>query len=130
MSGGHFDYHDPNAVGEAYCGQWQDMELDALFFDLFGGGWDGWRGVTGKERVNEFGRTWADPRYTGGLAETLDLYLSGDIDEKVYREQVKAFKAKWLSRKTPKSRVEFYQREFERTATEVMERCKRELGEI
>ena len=131
MSGGHF-YTDPHMVGDAYCGQWQDAEIDALFFDLFGAGWDRYRGRIryGKPRVCEFGRTWADPEYASGLAETLDLYLSGDITEEDYREQVTRFKCKWLAKRTPTNRAKFYQKEFEDAATALMERLRMELGEV
>lgn len=130
MSGGHF-YVLPSQVGDEYCGQWQDAELDALLFDLFGAGWDGWRGPygIGKPRKNEFGRIWhGDPEYSGGLAETLDLYLSGDIDEDEYREQVARFKAKWF-RRTPRNRIEFYRQEFTEAATALMEQMREQLGE-
>ena len=133
MSGGHFGrYCEPSSVGREYCGQWQDMEIDLLFFDLFGAGWDGWRGPLGigERRKCEFGRTWGgSPEYANGLAEALDLYLSGDIEEEDYREQVARFKRKWLAKKTPKNRAELYQREFEEAATGLMERLKMELGE-
>lgn len=130
MSGGHF-YTDPHTVADSYCGQWEDAEIDALFFDLFGAGWDRYRGLTqyGKPRKCEFGRTWADPEYACGLAEALDLYLSGDITEEDYREQVARFKRKWLAKKTPANRVDFYQRQFEDAAMGLMQRLKKELGE-
>ena len=130
MSGGHF-YTSPHEVADAYCGQWQDAEIDALFFDLFGAGWDRYHGRTpfGKTRRCEFGRTWADPEYACGLAETLDLYLSGDIEEDTYREQVSRFKTKWLANRTPSSRVEFYKQEFEDAAMGLMERMRKELME-
>lgn len=120
----------PKEVGEQYGGKWEDFELNALFFDLFGPGWFGETSVTGKKRKCEFGRTWADPECTGGLAEALDLYLSGDIDEESYREQVARFKRKWLDRKTPSNRVGFYVGEFDRMASEIAERMRMELGEV
>lgn len=130
MSGGHF-YTSPTTVAEEYCGQWLDAEIDDLFFDLFGSGWDDYRGSLpyGKPRKCEFGRTWANPEHAGGLAEALDLFLSGDITEGDYREQVSRFKRKWLARKTPSNRVDFYQRQFEDAATGLIERLKMELGE-
>lgn len=130
MSGGHF-YTSPATVAEEYCGQWLDAEIDDLFFDLFGSGWDEYRGSLrcGKPRKCEFGRTWANPERAGGLAETLDLLLSGDITEEDYREQVARFKRKWLTKKTPANRVEFYQKQFEDAAIGLMERLKMELGE-
>lgn len=128
MDGGHF-YTPPSEVSRCYLGQWQDVELDELFFDLFGNGWERYRGPfgIGKPRKPEFGRTWASEEYTGGLAEALDLYLSCDIDEEVYREQVERFKNKWLRKRTPRNRVDFYRSEFERTARDVMERMADEL---
>lgn len=130
MSGGHF-YTDPHTVADSYCGQWQDTEIDALFFDLFGAGWDKYHGRTpyGKPRRCEFGRTWADQEYASGLAEALDLYLSGDITEEDYREQVSRFKRKWLAKKTPANRVDFYKHQFEDAAKGLIERLKMELGE-
>lgn len=130
MSGGHFSV-SPSSVGDEYCGQWQDAELNELFFDLFGAGWYGWRGTynVGRRRACEFGRTWHDPECAGGLAEALDLCMSGDIGEDEYRDQVTRFKAKWF-RRTPRNRVEFYKREFEDAATALVERMRDELGEV
>lgn len=128
MSGGHFYGCDPYQVGEEYCGQWADEEIDALFFDLFGGGYDGWRSpYSGRPHKCEFGRLWAK-EYTGGLAEALDLYLSCDIGEEEYREQVERFKRKWLVKKTPANRVEFYEKRFREYADEIAERLAAELS--
>jgi hypothetical protein len=129
MSGGYFNTL-PKEVGEQYAGRWEDYELNALFFDLFGPGWCCETTITGKKRKCEFGRTWADPECTGGLAEALDLYLSGDIDEEDYREQVARFKKKWLDRKTPNNRVSFYLNEFDKAASDIYERMRKELSEI
>ena len=114
MSGGHFDYVSEQ-VAYHMSGQWHDEELNELFHDLFGDGWD---------KDSDFG-----PR-GGGLAESLDFWLSGDTIEDEYREEVTRFKAKWLCKKTPRNRVEYYQRRFEQYAQETMERFKRELGEV
>lgn len=114
MSGGHFDYIG-GQVAYQMAGQWRDEELNDLFDDLFGDGWN---------HDSDFG-----PR-GGGLAESLDFWLSGDIEEEDYREDVAQFKAKWLCKKTPKNRVEYYQRRFEDYAMETMDRFKRELGEV
>lgn len=127
MSGGHFYNCDPSQVGRAYCGEWQDEEINALFFDLFGAGWEGWRyPFSGRERICEFGRTWAGNG--NGLAEALDLYLDGDITEEDYREQVERFKKKWLVKKTPKNRVAFYQKAFREYAEDIMKKMEAELG--
>lgn len=102
MSGGQlFDYTYPNL--EEADGRWEDEELNALYHDLFVGGEFSVRGY-------------------GGLAQSLDFYLSGDICEDGYREAADAFKAKWFLR-TPKSRVEFYERRLQ----EACDRYKREL---
>lgn len=128
MSGGHFNFgyysSDGHCIADELCGKWEDEEINALFFDLFGGGWDGYRvPFTNKERKCEFG-----PR-GGGLFESLDFWLSGDTTEEAYREDVRRFKLKWLDKKTPKNRVEFYQKRFDEYARAVMERMKEELGE-
>ena len=65
-----------------------DEELNELYHDLFCGG--------------EFA-----VRDYGGLAQSLDFWLSDDTGEESYREAVKRFKAKWFKR-TPKNRLEFY----------------------
>ena len=131
MSGEHFYGCEPSAVGSTYCGQWRDEELNALFFDLFGCGWKGYRMPhTGRLRKAEFGDTKSSDEYTGGLAEALDMYLDCDISEETYREQVARFKRKWLAKRTPKNRVEFYQSQFEEYAKDIIEKFKEELGEI
>ena len=124
MSGGYFErgYGSPYGLGENLNGEWRDEELNALFFDLFGSGWNGFRTPVGyKEKKCEFG-----PR-NGGLFESLDFWLSGDTCEEDYRTDVRRFKEKWLSKRTPKNRVEFYQRVFEEYATDLIERFKEEL---
>lgn len=103
MSGGHFDYQ---TVPDALLGAWRDEEVNAIVRDLFDGGEFSVRGY-------------------GGLLQTLDFWLSGDVGEEEYREAVARFKAKWM-RRTPKTRAEFY------TAL-LQERCdelKRELGAV
>jgi len=105
MSGGRlFDYSYPNF--ECADGRWHDEELNELYHDLFCGGDFSVRGY-------------------GGLAQSLDFYLSGDTDEEDYREAAARFKAKWMHR-TPKNRVEFYQRKLQ----EYADKCKREMGEV
>lgn len=105
MSGGRlFDYSYPN-FEEAH-GKWQDEELNELYEDLF---------INGRFAVRDY----------GGLAQSLDFYLSGDTDEDAYREAVARFKAKWMHR-TPRNRVEFYQRKL----LEYADNLKREMGEV
>lgn len=102
MSGGHFDYR---YYPEEIDGHWEDAELNELYNDLFCGGEFSVRGY-------------------GGLFQSLDFWLSGDIEEETYREAVSEFKAKWF-RRTPKNRVEYYKGKIQ----EYADRCKRELGE-
>lgn len=128
MSGGHFDIYGTSVAEELY-GQWRDEEINELFFDLFGSGWCAYSRPFGTRldaapRESEFG-----PR-GGGLFESLDFWLSGDIGEEEYRKDVAAFKAKWLAKRTPKSRVAFYEGQFETYAREILERFKAELGEV
>lgn len=102
MSGGHFDYWSlPDELSDA----WQDHEVDELVQDLF--------------RNGEF-----SVRGYGGLLQSLDFYLSGDIGEEDYREAVSSFKAKWMHR-TPRTRVEFYQQKLQ----EFADRLKKEMRE-
>lgn len=113
-------------VADELCGEWRDEELNELFFDLFGGGWRGYKGqfwTRREDRECEFG-----PR-GGGLFESLDFWLSGDTCEESYRDDVRRFKRKWLSKKTPSNRVEFYQRRFETYARGIMKKFMEELGE-
>lgn len=101
MSVGHFGYW---AVPDELDGAWMDEEVNDMFRDLFLGGEFSVRGY-------------------GGLMQSLDFALSGDIGEEGYREALGRFKAKWLGR-TPDDRLEFYQ-------AKLQERCdqlKRELG--
>lgn len=103
MSGGHFDYQ---TVPDALLDAWRDEEVNAIVHDLFDGGEFSVRGY-------------------GGLLQTLDFWLSGDVEEEAYREAVARFKAKWM-RRTPKTRAEFY-------TAKLQERCdelKRELGAL
>lgn len=93
MSGGFFDIN-PKSISEEYKNEWGDRELNELFNDLFGNGYYN----SNTQNKMEFGRTWADEYNTGGLAETLDLYKSGDISKEKYYEQVNRFKRKWLKR--------------------------------
>jgi hypothetical protein len=124
MSGGYFDTYrcSPASLADELNGKWMDEELNALFFDLFGGGWDGYQTpYTHKERKCEFG-----PR-GGGLFESLDFWLSGDTSEEDYRDDIRRFKQKWLSKRTPKDRVEFYQGLLEEYARDMVEKFKEEL---
>lgn len=119
MSGGHFDYRQ-TSFAETFAGQFRDAEIDALFIDLFG---DGYYGDGG----SEFGRTWlSDDGRGAGLVETLDLWLSDDINEETYREQVARFKAKWL-RRGDEGRLDFYLKEYDRRCAEMKERFRREF---
>lgn len=121
MSGGHFDSWRGGIDVERLNGSWRDEELNDLFFDLFGGGYDGYRTpFARKDRTCEFG-----PR-GGGLFESLDFWLSGDTCEEDYMEDLKRFKQKWF-RRTPKNRVEYYQRRFEEYAHDIIEQFKEEL---
>lgn len=123
MSGGHFECYGMSDVD----GRWRDEELNELYFDLFGGG--------GCYRSRPFGKVYYDrePRRCefgprgGGLFESLDFHLSGDMNEDEYREEVARFKAKWF-RKTPRSRVKFYQDRFREYAEEIMRQFEDELG--
>ena len=124
MSGGHFNYENERVAYEM-CGQWQDEELNDLFFDLFGGGYDGYKspfaGYDSKPRECEFGVR------GGGLAEALDFWLACDISEEAYREQVERFKQKWLVKRTPKNRVEFYRDRFREYAEDIAKEFERQL---
>lgn len=126
MSGGHFDVY-AGGLADELGGQWRDEELNDLFADLFGDGWQRKRGPFGRYGYEqdpprgEFG-----PR-GGGLFESLDFWLSGDTSEESYRADVRRFKDKWL-RRTPRSRVEYYQRKFEEWADEIKEKFVDELG--
>lgn len=103
MSGGVlFDYTWPN-LQEA-DGKWHDHEMDELYHDLFCGGEFSVRGY-------------------GGLAQSLDFWLSDDTGEEHYRDAVARFKAKWM-RRTPRNRVEFYEKKIQAYA----DKCKVELG--
>lgn len=104
MSGGAlFDYSYPNFDGAR--GKWSDEELNELYDDLF---------CNGRFAVRDY----------GGLAQSLDFWLSGDTDEEDYRDAVTRFKQKWMHR-TPRNRVEFYQRKLQDYA----DKLKREMGE-
>lgn len=102
MSGGHFDYW---SLPEELSDSWDDEEINELVKDLFLGGDFSVRGY-------------------GGLLQSLDFWLSGDSGENSYRDAVARFKRKWF-KKTPKDRVEFYQRKLQDYA----DRLKREMGE-
>lgn len=101
MSGGHFDYVQDRVAGEM-AGQWRDEELNELFYDLFQA------------------PLWNNR--DGGLATALDLWLSCDIDEEAYREQVAKFKRKWINR-SQGQRAEFY-------AGKLQERCNELKAEL
>lgn len=101
MSGGHFNYMNFDGLD----GEWRDEELDELFHDLFVGCDFSIRGY-------------------GGLFQSLDFWLSSDIREETYRRKVAEFKTKWMKR-TPKSRVEFYQSKIQAYA----DKCIAEFGE-
>lgn len=109
MSGGElFGYRWPDLwpdLSEA-DGKWRDEELNELYHDLFCGGKFSVRGY-------------------GGLAQSLDFWLSGDTEEEDYRDAASRFKAKWMHR-TPRNRVEFYQRKLQ----EYADRLKKEMGEV
>lgn len=130
MSGGHFENIYGASIGDELYGQWRDEEINELFFDLFGSGWSyhsrpfGYHNHDRPPRECEFG-----PR-GGGLFESLDFWLAGDISEESYREDVQKFKDKWLARRTPKNRLEFYKKRFHEYATEIMETFENEMGEV
>ena len=46
--------------------------------------------------------------FADGLVKSLDLYLSGDISEKTYRERLKNFKKKWFKKTTEKDVTKAY----------------------
>ncbi|MCI8469335.1 MAG: hypothetical protein HFJ75_07630 [Eggerthellaceae bacterium] len=96
MSGGRFNYQEITTADE-FDGVWRDEEINELFSDLF---------------VRGFGHQ------DQGLVKSLDLYLSNDIGEEAYREQVAAFKRKWFGR-TPEQRVEFYQGKLQKRCAEL-----------
>ena len=103
MSGGAlFDYRYP-CFDEA-VGKWGDAEVEELYRDLFVGGEFSVRGY-------------------GGLAQSLDFYLSGDTGEEDYREALARFKDKWM-RRTPKNRVDFYRQKI----MDYARRCADELA--
>lgn len=105
MSGGRlFDYSYPD-FSEA-SGKWMDEELNELYDDLF---------INGRFSVRGY----------GGLAQSLDFYLSGDIEESDYRSAATAFKQKWMHR-TPRNRVEYYQGKLQ----EYADRLKAEMGDV
>lgn len=83
---------------------WHDYELDEL-----------WKALT-------VGADYSVRGY-GGLLQSLDFYVCGDTEEDEYRKAVADFKRKWFHR-TPKDRVELYQKEIQ----EFADRCKMELG--
>ena len=110
------------SVADELNGQWRDEELNELFFDLFGGGWDGYR-----TPFSRGGRTCEFGPHGGGLFQALDYWLSCDTSEGEYRDEVRRFKLKWLAKKTPKNRVEFYKDRFEEYARDIIDRFKEEL---
>lgn len=57
------------------------------------------------------------------LLQSLDFYECSDTEREDYEKAVQAFKTKWFHR-TPRNRVEFYERRIQDFA----DRCKRELG--
>lgn len=101
MSGGHFNYIEYQIV-EQLSGEWRDLEIDELFYDLFEA------------------PLWGNR--TGGLMGALDHWLSGDVEEEAYRECVNTFKDKWFKRSN-KYRVEFY-------AGKLQEQCDRMKKEL
>ena len=102
MSGGHFGYgYYPDDLDR----QWCDEEINELYHDLFCGGDFSVRGY-------------------GGLYQSLDFWLSGDICKEDYRKAVTEFKKKWF-RRTPKQRLEYYQNKLQ----ESCDRLKREMGD-
>lgn len=127
MSGGHFEIYTGSMVDEL-SGQWRDEELNDLFADLFGEAWNRTRGPFAGRYAHEdrAPRCEFGPR-GGGLLESLDFWLSGDTREEDYRADVRRFKDKWF-RRTPKNRVEYYQRKFEEWADEIKEKFVDELG--
>lgn len=102
MSGGRFNYTNEQIAYEME-GEWQDDELNELFYDLFCSPVFGIRG--------------------GGLAKALDFWICDDTGEEAYRKRVKEFKDKWFGR-TPEDRVEFYQGKLQERCDEL----KRELA--
>ena len=79
MSGGALGY-SYFETEHSIEGRWEDPVLNELFHDMF-----------------------AD-----GLVKSLDLYLSGDISEKTYRERLNDFKKKWFKKTTEKDVTKAY----------------------
>lgn len=101
MSGGRFGYWSlPDELQDG----WRDCEINDLVQDLFCNGEFSVRGY-------------------GGLMQSLDFWLSADIDEESYREKVARFKNKWFKR-TPKTRLEYYQRKLQERCDELKEELK------
>ena len=100
MSGGRYRVYGLDCSEVDWC----DHELNELWRDL----------TTGKE---------FSVRGYDGLLQSLDFYECSDIEREDYEKAVQAFKAKWFHR-TPRNRVEFYERRIQDFA----DRCKRELG--
>lgn len=100
MSGGRFGYWSPiEEVGSC----WLDEELNEMMRDLF------------------FGAEFSARSY-GGLFNSLDFCLSGDISQSSYDDAVRRFKEKWMGR-TDEARLEFYrgrlQKECDRLKAEM-----------
>lgn len=100
MSGGHYSSYNV----DCHEVDWHDHELNELWHDL----------TSGKD---------FSVRGYDGLLQSLDFYECGDTERSDYMEAVQRFKCKWFH-KTPRNRVEFYERRIQDFA----DRCKQELG--
>lgn len=126
MSGGHFDGLYGGDVAYHLFDEWRDEEVNELFFDLFGCGWNErdrfGRRLKESQMHSEFGP------HGGGLFESLDYWLAGDTSEADYRDDLRRFKEKWLIKRTPKSRVEYYKNKLREYTEALLEEFEVELG--
>lgn len=83
-----------------YNGMWGDKEINAMFRDLFG--------TNMGDKPNE------------PLVEKLDAFMEGEIEEEEYKEAIKKFKQKWITR-TDKQRKEYYAELLEKYYEELKE---------
>lgn len=97
MSGGHFGY---DAVSYEVDGAWRDAELNELVGDLF------------------FNAEFSVRGY-GGLLQSLDFWICGDIGEGDYRDAVRRFKEKWFEGSREERLKGYVDDKIERTRREL-----------
>lgn len=97
MSGGHFGY---DAVSYEVESAWRDDELNELVNDLF---------FNGEFSVKGY----------GGLMQSLDFWICGDIGEGGYRDAVSRFKAKWFEGSRSERLKGYVDDELERTRSKL-----------